>query len=552
MADDPEALERELMARAHMRRQVKDAGVTQAALSRLWDQTVDPDDFVRTFEIFREKAVPLIQAGQSRSASVADDYYRDILRRGGYPVPRRLPPRIPASDAYVKGSLAAGAKFSDTAWKIRRGGNGRELAAKSKAAMLRSSKRQILNASRTRLLEHHKVDKNVRGWARVSDGKPCGFCAMLVSRGPVYSTATARFDAHDGCGCSARLVLRGEPGGGWDSESESYKVLWDELRNLKDFRYYVDNPYRAFDQFGITLPTHPRARMKPEPAQVIPAGPVKRGPLAGLPRMDPESYADATTLANVGEKIDRNYRTNCHYVVNAMELRARGYSVTARPTLKLEGRTTPQIAHDWRTASGETRPFSYPGRTGSSRASVAKLVAGETADWPVGARGYVTGAWKGRNRGAHIFNVEKTADGLVFHEGQIFTRTSEEAARYLADMKPQSVGILRVDDLEPAETILQGIQPLEIEDLKRIRDRRDNPDGPRMPWQDALDRDTARRRISANDEIVERARTEISETDSITTGAAEIGYRRAYLRAVIKAIEEDTVLMQQALAEIGD
>lgn len=45
-------------------------------------------------------------------------------------------------------------------------------------------------------------------WRRVTDGNPCAFCAMLVSRGPVYmeSTATSSKYAllyHRGCGCTA-------------------------------------------------------------------------------------------------------------------------------------------------------------------------------------------------------------------------------------------------------------------------------------------------------------------------------------------------------------
>jgi hypothetical protein len=51
-------------------------------------------------------------------------------------------------------------------------------------------------------------DEEALGWARISDGDPCSWCAMLVSRGAVYkSGATAgdvryggtRYHDHDGC-----------------------------------------------------------------------------------------------------------------------------------------------------------------------------------------------------------------------------------------------------------------------------------------------------------------------------------------------------------------
>jgi hypothetical protein len=46
-------------------------------------------------------------------------------------------------------------------------------------------------------------------WRRVADADPCTFCAMLVTRGPVYrSEATAKGARayHDGCGCVPELV----------------------------------------------------------------------------------------------------------------------------------------------------------------------------------------------------------------------------------------------------------------------------------------------------------------------------------------------------------
>lgn len=47
-----------------------------------------------------------------------------------------------------------------------------------------------------------------RGYRRVTDGRPCAFCAMLASRGPVYSQETAFFRSHRFCGCSAEIVYR--------------------------------------------------------------------------------------------------------------------------------------------------------------------------------------------------------------------------------------------------------------------------------------------------------------------------------------------------------
>lgn len=70
------------------------------------------------------------------------------------------------------------------------------------------------------------VGKRV-GYARVLSGKEnCAFCAMLASRGPVYTedTATRRKDGnryHDGCDCRAQLVIEGKP---WPGQEEYLRL----------------------------------------------------------------------------------------------------------------------------------------------------------------------------------------------------------------------------------------------------------------------------------------------------------------------------------------
>lgn len=78
------------------------------------------------------------------------------------------------------------------------------------------------------------------GWVRVLTGaRSCGFCAMLASRGPVYSNeyialhrGGARADKyHDGCDCIAVLVLGPE----WEGRQafEQLEQLWQETTTKK-------------------------------------------------------------------------------------------------------------------------------------------------------------------------------------------------------------------------------------------------------------------------------------------------------------------------------
>lgn len=69
------------------------------------------------------------------------------------------------------------------------------------------------------------IDKSVRYYGRsgryrrVTDSKPCAFCAMIASRGPVYTEVSSNFRTHDYCGCTAEPVL-----GEWVPSDE--EALW--------------------------------------------------------------------------------------------------------------------------------------------------------------------------------------------------------------------------------------------------------------------------------------------------------------------------------------
>lgn len=65
--------------------------------------------------------------------------------------------------------------------------------------------RYLHNGSRGAVTANVKKDKRAVGWQRLSStGHPCAFCALLISRGPVYkSKGSAAFEAHDSDHCFA-------------------------------------------------------------------------------------------------------------------------------------------------------------------------------------------------------------------------------------------------------------------------------------------------------------------------------------------------------------
>lgn len=89
-----------------------------------------------------------------------------------------------------------------------------------------SSSRLVLAGERDTVLGTVRESQVIVGWRRVSDGDPCAFCLLLVSRGAVYGKSTAAFEAHDGDGCTAEPLYEQE------DEPPSVLDLQDEWRRV--------------------------------------------------------------------------------------------------------------------------------------------------------------------------------------------------------------------------------------------------------------------------------------------------------------------------------
>jgi len=215
------------LARAHMSAQVGEAAKVQLALSVLWDRTIDPDDIGGSFWRFREQAATYIGAGRTLSEATAQRYFGNLKAVAGLDteLPAVVRDVLPAAAAKGSLSAATGKSLKRALDNVRAGDSPNLALATAKGNMLGSAKRQVLNAGRSRLMRLSRADKDIIAWARVTDGGPCSFCAMLVSRGPVYKTAN-KFPAHDRCGCSVRPVTKNDPSGGWSDDARAYKELW--------------------------------------------------------------------------------------------------------------------------------------------------------------------------------------------------------------------------------------------------------------------------------------------------------------------------------------
>lgn len=84
----------------------------------------------------------------------------------------------------------------------------------------------VLRGGRATIGRTARQDRRVRGYRRVSSGRPCAFCGMIVARGITANDfSNAGFSAHKHCACSAELVYeRWEP----TEVEESWISSYDE------------------------------------------------------------------------------------------------------------------------------------------------------------------------------------------------------------------------------------------------------------------------------------------------------------------------------------
>lgn len=222
------------LTEAHRLAQARLGAQTVAAMRSAWG-LLDPFDLDATADRWLRTTVPLVTAQRSTSARLAGAYVQAFRAFELATDPLDFVPVLADQVAVeqivqsltVTGPVqvkrhmrglrpAAGDLEVVTARAMQ---IGRDMAAG--AAM-----RHVLNAGRGTVVDSVRADGAALGWARATSGKPCGFCAMLASRGPVYDADSVGFDAHDHCSCSAEPVYR--DGSPWPAGAEDFRTLWDE------------------------------------------------------------------------------------------------------------------------------------------------------------------------------------------------------------------------------------------------------------------------------------------------------------------------------------
>jgi hypothetical protein len=150
-----------------------------------------------TFPIWLRAMMLLTRNYHSQSSVAAGRFYRQA---------RQLATDSPAPQSLIRLAEPPVEEWMTRAFGYSGPGLLSRDTARPKTALsttLGTASRIALDGGRTTILNTTRADKIAVGWYRVTDGDPCAFCALLASRGIVYSEHTADFETHNDCGCSA-------------------------------------------------------------------------------------------------------------------------------------------------------------------------------------------------------------------------------------------------------------------------------------------------------------------------------------------------------------
>lgn len=213
----------------HHRRQTAVRMAITAQLLQLWG-AMNLEDVEASWTTIEPAVLAIIENGRRASDLIARDYYRRFRSAEGIagPLPdlaaelawreaARVSLRITGPIAAKKAIQAARPQPLEIAFVRMSGAAGRLVG----------------NGGRELIQEAVRKDRRARGFARVTSGTPCAFCAMLAGRGPQYRSAgTAGFPAHDHCGCFPEPVFGSDSK--WPGRGREFQALYRQAAAGQD------------------------------------------------------------------------------------------------------------------------------------------------------------------------------------------------------------------------------------------------------------------------------------------------------------------------------
>lgn len=166
----------------------------------------------------------LIAGGFAVNRQLADRYLREHARFEGRAV---VPVRATANVEQIMTALRVTGPV-ELKRNMAIGGSPNQARARMANTLTASSSRLVLAGERDTVMGTVRESDVIVGWRRVTDADPCAFCALLASRGAVYTKESVSFAAHDGDECTAEPLYEHE------DEPESVLELQEQWRKVTE------------------------------------------------------------------------------------------------------------------------------------------------------------------------------------------------------------------------------------------------------------------------------------------------------------------------------
>jgi hypothetical protein len=211
------------LTEAHRLRQVAVRALLVQQIVAIWP-LFDVRNIDESWPQVETALLAAITQGRAMSSTVARGYYEAFRVAEDVPEAPIDAPRL-AEDWKAAAVVSLHVTGPATA-KRAIAANRADAKAQSLVTLSGAASRITLDAGRQTLQAYVEKDSQALGYARVSSRKPCGFCAMLIARGAVYSKSRGNFRAHDHCSCSLEPVFR--RGQSLPPSTQAVRKLWDE------------------------------------------------------------------------------------------------------------------------------------------------------------------------------------------------------------------------------------------------------------------------------------------------------------------------------------
>lgn len=214
------------LTETHRLAQVRIGTATKQQIEAVWP-ALDLDRLDATFPGWLAEVNGIVGPARALSSSTAAAYYSTFRTIELGPHARAFRPKLAAPvdpEALSTSMLVTGPVAIKSA--IARGVDLFDAARVASAGSSGAALRHALAGGRDTINGSVLDDPRAIGWARAADGNACAFCAMLASRGPVYSEDSADFEAHDHCTCSTEPVYSSDAP--WPQHSEQYRQIYND------------------------------------------------------------------------------------------------------------------------------------------------------------------------------------------------------------------------------------------------------------------------------------------------------------------------------------